>query len=72
MTVAIYEQPSTLIPTRHQTQRRALRPQTPPAAHDALQERTGVFSHLRNAVGLMLVGGGVIGMMSLICGSFVR
>jgi hypothetical protein len=53
MSVAIYEQP-----TGRTSITRLPRPDTSPSTG-----RAGVVSHLRNALGLILIGGGSVGLM---------
>ena len=67
MTVKTYRETGTRTPNPHKTLEwpRTLRPQTPPAEHSLTTEPVGVLSHLRNALGLVLVGVGVVGTLYL-------
>ena len=69
MTVKTYRETDkgTRTPNPHTTLawERTRRPQTPPAAHALTTEPVGVLSHLRNALGLVLVGVGVVGTLYL-------
>ena len=74
MTVKTYRETGTRTPNPHTplAWERTRRPPTPPAAPALTTDPVGVLSHLRNALGLVLVGVGVVGTLYLMFGHLAR